>query len=283
MRHGTAAQKDKYLPKLISGEHVGALAMSEPNSGSDVVSMKCKADRVTGGYWINGNKMWCTNGPVAETLIIYAKTDPYAGSKGITTFIIEKGMEGFSTAQKLDKLGMRGSDTCELVFENCFVPEENILGKEGKGVYVLMSGLDLERLVLAAGPIGLMQASMDVVLPYVRQREQFGRPIGEFQLIQGKLADMYTALQSSRAFVYSVAKKCDSGEVDRKDCAGVILFAAENATQVALQAIQCLGGNGYVNEYPTGRLLRDAKLFEIGAGTSEIRRMLIGRDLFQEK
>nr|ABR17530.1 unknown [Picea sitchensis] len=227
--------------------------------------------------------MWCTNGPVAETLIIYAKTDPNAGSKGITTFIIEKGMEGFSTAQKLDKLGMRGSDTCELVFENCFVPEENILGKEGKGVYVLMSGLDLERLVLSAGPIGLMQASMDVVLPYVRQREQFGRPIGEFQLIQGKLADMYTALQSSRAFVYSVAKKCDNGEVDKKDCAGVILFAAENATQVALQAIQCLGGNGYVNEYPTGRLLRDAKLFEIGAGTSEIRRMLIGRALFQEQ
>lgn len=283
VRHGTAAQKEKYLPKLISGEHVGALAMSEPNSGSDVVSMKCKADRVTGGYRINGNKMWCTNGPVAETLIIYAKTDPNAGSKGITTFIIEKGMEGFSTAQKLDKLGMRGSDTCELVFENCFVPEENILGKEGKGVYVLMSGLDLERLVLSAGPIGLMQASMDVVLPYVRQREQFGRPIGEFQLIQGKLADMYTALQSSRAFVYSVAKKCDNGEVDKKDCAGVILFAAENATQVALQAIQCLGGNGYVNEYPTGRLLRDAKLFEIGAGTSEIRRMLIGRALFQEQ
>jgi len=283
VRHGTAAQKEKYLPKLISGEHVGALAMSEPNSGSDVVSMKCKADRVTGGYRINGNKMWCTNGPLAETLIIYAKTDPNAGSKGITTFIIEKGMEGFSTAQKLDKLGMRGSDTCELVFENCFVPEENILGKEGKGVYVLMSGLDLERLVLSAGPIGLMQASMDVVLPYVRQREQFGRPIGEFQLIQGKLADMYTALQSSRAFVYSVAKKCDNGEVDKKDCAGVILFAAENATQVALQAIQCLGGNGYVNEYPTGRLLRDAKLFEIGAGTSEIRRMLIGRALFQEQ
>ncbi|GLJ36525.1 hypothetical protein SUGI_0733830 [Cryptomeria japonica] len=283
VRHGTAAQKEKYLPKLISGEHVGALAMSEPNSGSDVVSMKCKADCVNGGYRINGNKMWCTNGPVAQTLVIYAKTDLNAGSKGITAFIIEKGMEGFSTAQKLDKLGMRGSDTCELVFENCFVPEENVLGQEGKGVYVMMSGLDLERLVLAAGPIGLMQASMDAVLPYVRQREQFGHPIGEFQFIQGKMADMYTALQASRAFVYSVAKKCDNGEVDKKDCAGVILFAAENATQVALQAIQCLGGNGYVNEYPTGRLLRDAKLFEIGAGTSEIRRMLIGRALFKEE
>eukprot|EP01018_Ginkgo_biloba_P022582 Gb_13031 [translate_table: standard] len=283
VRHGTTAQKEKYLPKLISGEHVGALAMSEPNSGSDVVSMKCKADRVNGGYRINGNKMWCTNGPVAQTLVIYAKTDINAGSKGITAFIIEKGMEGFSTAQKLDKLGMRGSDTCELVFENCFVPEENILGQEGKGVYVMMSGLDLERLVLAAGPLGLMQAAMDVVLPYVRQREQFGHPIGEFQLIQGKLADMYTALQASRAFVYSVARNCDSGKVDKKDCAGVILFAAENATKVALQAIQCLGGNGYVNEYPTGRLLRDAKLYEIGAGTSEIRRMLIGRDLFKQE
>ncbi|KAH9290553.1 hypothetical protein KI387_034670, partial [Taxus chinensis] len=235
VRHATAAQKEKYLPKLISGEHVGALAMSEPNSGSDVVSMKCKADRVAGGYRINGNKMWCTNGPVAQTLVIYAKTDPNAGSKGITAFIIEKGMEGFSTAQKLDKLGMRGSDTCELVFQNCFIPEENILGQEGKGVYVMMSGLDFERLVLAAGPIGLMQASMDAVLPYVRQREQFGRPIGEFQFIQGKMADMYTALQASRAFVYSVAKKCDNGEVDKKDCAGAILFAAENATQVALQ------------------------------------------------
>uniref|UniRef100_A0A804PR40 Isovaleryl-CoA dehydrogenase mitochondrial n=1 Tax=Zea mays TaxID=4577 RepID=A0A804PR40_MAIZE len=265
-----------------SGEHIGALAMSEPNSGSDVVSMKCKAEKVDGGYVLNGNKMWCTNGPSAQTLVVYAKTDLAAGSKGITAFIIEKGMPGFSTAQKLDKLGMRGSDTCELVFENCFVPCENVLGEEGKGVYVMMSGLDLERLVLAAGPIGLMQACLDVVLPYVRQREQFGRPIGEFQFIQGKMADMYTSLQSSRSFVYSVARDCDNGKVDRKDCAGVILFAAENATQVALQAIQCLGGNGYINEYPTGRLLRDAKLFEIGAGTSEVRRMIIGRELFKE-
>ncbi|CAL9054531.1 isovaleryl-CoA dehydrogenase, mitochondrial-like [Musa acuminata AAA Group] len=282
VRHGTSAQKQKYLLKLISGEHVGALAMSEPNAGSDVVSMKCKADRVDGGYVINGNKMWCTNGPVAQTLVVYAKTDISAGSKGITAFIIEKGMPGFSTAQKLDKLGMRGSDTCELVFENCFVPEENVLGQEGKGVYVMMSGLDLERLVLAAGPLGLMQACLDEAIPYVRQREQFGHPIGEFQFIQGKLADMYTSLQSSRAFVYSVARDCDNGKVDRKDCAGVILLAAEKATQVALQAIQCLGGNGYVNEYPTGRLLRDAKLFEIGAGTSEIRRMIIGRELFKQ-
>ncbi|CAN6331269.1 unnamed protein product [Urochloa humidicola] len=282
VRHGNPEQKQKYLPKLISGEHIGALAMSEPNSGSDVVSMKCKAEKVDGGYVLNGNKMWCTNGPSAQTLVVYAKTDLAAGSKGITAFIIEKGMPGFSTAQKLDKLGMRGSDTCELVFENCFVPHENVLGEEGKGVYVMMSGLDLERLVLAGGPIGLMQACLDVVLPYVRQREQFGRPIGEFQFIQGKMADMYTSLQSSRSFVYSVARDCDNGKVDRKDCAGVILFAAERATQVALQAIQCLGGNGYINEYPTGRLLRDAKLFEIGAGTSEIRRMIIGRELFKE-
>ncbi|KAL4189208.1 hypothetical protein AMTRI_Chr08g164360 [Amborella trichopoda] len=268
---------------LISGEHVGALAMSEPNSGSDVVSMKCKADRVEGGYVLNGNKMWCTNGPVAQTLVVYAKTDVSAGSKGITAFIIEKGMKGFSTAQKLDKLGMRGSDTCELVFDNCFVPDENVLGEEGKGVYVMMSGLDLERLVLAGGPLGIMQACLDIVIPYVRQREQFGKPIGEFQFIQGKLADMYTSLQSSRSFVYSIARDCDSGRIDRKDCAGVILFAAENATQIALQAIQCLGGNGYVNEYPTGRYLRDAKLFEIGAGTSEIRRTIIGRELFKEQ
>ncbi|KAK8946470.1 hypothetical protein KSP39_PZI007245 [Platanthera zijinensis] len=282
VRNGNPTQKQKYLPKLISGEHVGALAMSEPNAGSDVVSMKCKADRVDGGYIINGNKMWCTNGPTAQTLVVYAKTDINAGSKGITAFIIEKDMQGFSTAQKLDKLGMRGSDTCELVFENCFVPQENVLGYEGKGVYVMMSGLDLERLVLAAGPLGLMQACLDVVLPYVREREQFGRPIGEFQLIQGKIANMYTALQSSRAFLYSVARECDNGKIDRKDCAGVILLAAENATQVALQAIQCLGGNGYVNEYPTGRLLRDAKLYEIGAGTSEIRRLIIGRELFKE-
>lgn len=282
VRNANAAQKKKYLPKLISGEHVGALAMSEPNAGSDVVSMKCKADRVDGGYILNGNKMWCTNGPVAETLVVYAKTDVKAHSKGITAFIIEKGLPGFSTAQKLDKLGMRGSDTCELVFENCFVPDANVLGQEGKGVYVMMSGLDLERLVLAAGPLGIMQACLDVAIPYVRQREQFGRPIGEFQFIQGKIADMYTALQSSRSYVYSVARDCDNGKVDPKDCAGVILCAAERATQVALQAIQCLGGNGYVNEYPTGRLLRDAKLYEIGAGTSEIRRIIIGRELFKE-
>ncbi|XP_024026353.1 isovaleryl-CoA dehydrogenase, mitochondrial isoform X1 [Morus notabilis] len=290
VRNGNAAQKQKYLPKLISGEHVGALAMSEPNAGSDVVSMKCKADRVDGGYILNGNKFWCTNGPIAQTLIVYAKTDIKAASKGITAFIIEKGMPGFSTAQKLDKLGMRGSDTCELVFENCFVPDENILGQEGKGVYVMMSGLDLERLVLAAGPLGIMQACLDVVIPYVRQREQFGRPIGEFQFIQGKIADMYTSLQSSRSYVYSVARDCDNGKVNSKlysfslqDCAGVILCAAERATQVALQAIQCLGGNGYVNEYVTGRLLRDAKLYEIGAGTSEIRRIIIGRELFKEQ
>eukprot|EP00271_Cylindrocystis_brebissonii_P017285 TRINITY_DN4433_c0_g1_i2.p1 TRINITY_DN4433_c0_g1~~TRINITY_DN4433_c0_g1_i2.p1 ORF type:complete len:260 (-),score=48.63 TRINITY_DN4433_c0_g1_i2:1421-2200(-) len=256
--------------------------MSEPNSGSDVVSMRCRADRVAGGYRLNGNKMWCTNGPVASTLVVYAKTDLQAGPKGITAFIIEKGMEGFSTAQKLDKLGMRGSDTCELVFQDCFVPDENVLGAAGKGVYVMMSGLDLERLVLAGGPVGLMQACMDVVLPYVHQREQFGQPIGEFQLMQGKLADMYTSLQASRAFVYSVANACDAGRVSNKDCAAVILFTAEHATQLALQAIQCLGGNGYINEYPTGRLLRDAKLYEIGAGTSEIRRMLIGRQLFRD-
>ncbi|KAG8483580.1 hypothetical protein CXB51_022458 [Gossypium anomalum] len=301
VRNGNPAQKEKYLPKLISGEHVGALAMSEPNAGSDVVSMKCKADRVDGGYRLNGNKMWCTNGPVAQTLVVYAKTDVTAGSKGITAFIVEKGIPGYTTAQKLDKLGMRGSDTCELVFENCFIPEENVLGKEGKGVYVLMSGLDLERLVLSAGPIGIMQACLDVVLPYIRERSQFGRPIGEFQFIQGKVADMYTSLQSSRSYVYSVGRDCDNGRVDPKystpqlrhaitcvdakfqDCAGVILCAAERATQVALQAIQCLGGNGYVNEYTTGRLLRDAKLYEIGAGTSEIRRMVIGRELFKEE
>ncbi|XP_021734208.1 isovaleryl-CoA dehydrogenase, mitochondrial-like [Chenopodium quinoa] len=282
-RNGNPDQKKKYLPKLISGEHVGALAMSEPNAGSDVVGMKCRADRVDGGYVLNGNKMWCTNGPTAQTLVVYAKTDMAKHSKGITAFIIEKGMPGFSTAQKLDKLGMRGSDTCELVFENCFVPQENVLGEEGKGVYVMMSGLDLERLVLSAGPLGIMQACLDVVLPYVRQREQFGRPIGEFQFIQGKVADMYTSLQSSRSYVYSVARDCDGGKVDPKDCAGVILCAAERGTQVALQAIQCLGGNGYVNEYPTGRFLRDAKLYEIGAGTSEIRRMIIGRELFKEQ
>ncbi|XP_028127008.1 isovaleryl-CoA dehydrogenase, mitochondrial isoform X3 [Camellia sinensis] len=266
VRNGNPAQKQKYLPKLISGEHVGALAMSEPNAGSDVVSMKCKADGVDGGYILNGNKMWCTNGPVAQTLVVYAKTDIAAGSKGITAFIIEKGMPG-----------------CELVFENCFVPKENVLGQEGKGVYVMMSGLDLERLVLSGGPLGLMQACLDVVLPYIRQREQFGHPIGEFQFIQGKIADMYTSLQSSRSYVYAVARDCDNGKADPKDCAGVLLCAAERATQVALQAIQCLGGNGYVNEYPTGRLLRDAKLYEIGAGTSEIRRLIIGRALFKEQ
>ncbi|XP_057953548.1 isovaleryl-CoA dehydrogenase, mitochondrial isoform X2 [Malania oleifera] len=283
VRNGSPAQKQKYLPKLISGEHVGALAMSEPNAGSDVVSMKCKADHVDGGYIINGNKMWCTNGTIAQTLVVYAKTDVKANSKGITAFIIEKGMPGFDTAQKLDKLGMRGSDTCELVFENCFVPGENVLGQEGKGVHVMMSGLDLERLVLAAGPLGLMQACLDVVLPYVQQREQFGRPIGEFQFIQGKVADMYTYLQSSRSYVYSVARACDDGKISPKDCAAVILSASERATQVALQSVQCLGGNGYVNEYPTGRLLRDAKLYEIGAGTSEIRRMIIARELFKEQ
>eukprot|EP00243_Klebsormidium_subtile_P004445 TRINITY_DN18428_c0_g1_i1.p1 TRINITY_DN18428_c0_g1~~TRINITY_DN18428_c0_g1_i1.p1 ORF type:complete len:441 (-),score=73.28 TRINITY_DN18428_c0_g1_i1:319-1641(-) len=282
VRNGNEEQKQKYLPKLVKGEHVGALAMSEPNSGSDVVSMRCRAVKTDGGYVLNGNKMWCTNGPVANTLVVYAKTDTAKGPHGITAFIIEKGMQGFRTAQKLDKLGMRGSDTCELVFEDCFVPTGNVLGEEDRGVYVMMSGLDLERLVLAGGPVGLMQACLDTVLPYVHSREQFGKPIGEFQLMQGKLADMYTTLQASRAFVYSVAKACDEGKVDRKDCAAVILYSAENATQVALQAIQALGGNGYVNEYPTGRLLRDAKLYEIGAGTSEIRRMLIGRELFKE-
>lgn len=283
VRNGNPAQKERYLPKLISGEHVGALAMSEPNAGSDVISMKCRADRVDGGYILNGNKMWCTNGPIAQTLVVYAKTDMSARSKGITAFIVEKGMPGFSTAQKLDKLGMRGSDTCELVFESCFVPKENVLGEEGKGVYVMMSGLDLERLVLSAGPLGIMQACLDVVVPYIRQREQFGRPIGEFQFMQGKIADMYTSLQSSRAYVYSVARDCDNGKVDSKDCAGVILSAAERGTHVALEAIQCLGGNGYVNDYPTGRFLRDAKLYEIGAGTSEIRRLIIGRELFKEQ
>ncbi|KAL7614794.1 hypothetical protein Lser_V15G08054 [Lactuca serriola] len=283
VRHGNAAQKEKYLPKLISGDHVGALSISEPNAGSDAVGIKCKADRVDGGYVINGNKMWCTNGGIADTLVVYAKTDVLAGSKGITAFIVEKGSPGFIAAQKLDKLGMRGSGTYELVFENCFVPTENILGEVGKGVYIMMSGLDLERIVFAAAPIGIMQACLDVVLPYVRQREQFGRPIGEFQLMEGKLADMYVALQSSRSYVYSVARDCDNGNIVTKDCAGAILVAAEKATQVALQAIQCLGGNGYVNEYPTGRFLRDAKLYEIGAGTSEIRRMLIGRQLFREQ
>lgn len=277
--NGTQAQKEKYLPKLISGEHIGALAMSEPGSGSDVVSMKLRAEKKGDRYILNGNKFWITNGPDADTLVVYAKTDTKAGSRGITAFIIEKGFKGFSTAQKLDKLGMRGSNTCELVFQDCEVPEENVLGQVGKGVAVLMSGLDYERLVLAAGPVGLMQACMDIALPYSQDRQQFGQPIGDFQLMQGKLADMYTELQCSRAYVYAVARACDRGQVSRKDCAGVILYSAEKATQVALQAIQTLGGNGYINDYPTGRILRDAKLYEIGAGTSEIRRMLIGREL----
>lgn len=281
-RNGTSEQHKKYLPKLITGEHVGALAMSEPGAGSDVVSMKLKAEKRNSCYLLNGNKMWITNGPDATTLVVYAKTDPDAGTKGITAFIIEKGMVGFSTAQKLDKLGMRGSNTCELVFEDCEVPFENILGKEGKGVNVLMSGLDYERLVLAAGPLGIMAAAMDIVVPYVHEREQFGKPIGTFQLMQGKIADMYTTMNACRSYVYSAARAADNGKVSRKDAAGCILYAAEKGTQMALEAIQCLGGNGYINEYPTGRLLRDAKLYEIGAGTSEIRRMLIGRELFEE-
>lgn len=280
--NGSEAQKQKYLPKLISGEHIGALAMSEAGSGSDVVSMKLSAKRSDGGYILNGTKMWITNGPDADTLVVYAKTDKDLGAKGITAFIIEKTFSGFSTAQKLDKLGMRGSNTCELVFDNCFVPDENILGEENKGVRVLMSGLDFERVVLAAGPVGIMQACLDTVLPYVHERKQFNQAIGEFQLMQGKLADMYTQLNAARAYLYEVAKACDAGSVNRKDAASVILYTAENATQMALESIQCLGGNGYINEYPTGRLLRDAKLYEIGAGTSEIRRMLIGRELFKE-
>ena len=281
-RNGSAEQKSRYLPKLISGEHVGSLAMSEPGAGSDVVSMKTRADKKGDRYVLNGNKMWITNGPVAETLVVYAKTDPNAGPRGMTAFIIEKGMKGFSTAQKLDKLGMRGSDTCELVFEDCEVPEENVIGEVGRGVNVLMSGLDYERAVLAAGPLGIMQACMDVVMPYVHERKQFGQPIGSFQLVQGKVADMYTTMNASRAYVYAVAKACDRGETTREDAAGAILYAAEKATQCALDAIQLLGGNGYINDYPTGRLLRDAKLYEIGAGTSEIRRMLIGRELFEK-
>ncbi len=281
-RNGSEAQKRKYLPRLVSGEHVGALAMSEPGAGSDVVSMRTRADKKGDRYLLNGSKMWITNGPDAELLVVYAKTDPAAGKRGITAFLIEKGMKGFSTAQKLDKLGMRGSNTCELVFEDCEVPAENVLGAVGAGVNVLMSGLDYERLVLAGGPLGIMQACMDVVLPYVHEREQFGQPIGSFQLIQGKLADMYTTMNATRSYVYMVAKACDRGDVTRKDAAGVILYAAEKATWMALEAIQCLGGNGYISDYPTGRLLRDAKLYEIGAGTSEIRRMLIGRELFEE-
>ena len=281
-KNGSEAQRAKYLPKLCSGEHVGALAMSEPNSGSDVVSLKLKAERKGDHYILNGNKMWITNGPEASTYVIYAKTDVSAGSKGITAFIVERDFSGFSRAQKLDKLGMRGSNTCELVFEDCEVPVENVLGREGSGVSVLMSGLDYERTVLSGGPVGIMQACMDVVIPYVHDRKQFGQSIGEFQLMQGKLADMYVALNTSRAYLYAVAKACDRGEESRKDAAAVILYAAEQATQMALQAIQALGGNGYINDYSTGRLLRDAKLYEIGAGTSEIRRMLIGRELFLE-
>ncbi|MBM7073296.1 isovaleryl-CoA dehydrogenase [Shewanella sp. 202IG2-18] len=281
-RNGNAEQKAKYLPKLISGEHIGALAMSEPNAGSDVVSMKLNARKDGNKYILNGNKMWITNGPDADTFVIYAKTDIEKGAHGITAFIVEKTFKGFSTAQKLDKLGMRGSNTCELVFEDCEVPEENILGKLNEGVKVLMSGLDYERVVLAGGPLGIMQACMDIVVPYVHDRVQFGKSIGEFQLIQGKLADMYTQMNAARSYVYAVAKSCDRGETTRKDAAGAILYSAELATKMALDAIQLLGGNGYINEYATGRLLRDAKLYEIGAGTSEIRRMLIGRELFNE-
>ena len=281
-RNGTEAQKRRYLPKLISGEHVGALAMSEPGAGSDVVGMRTRAEKRGDRYILNGNKMWITNGPDADTLIIYAKTDPVAGPRGITTFLVEKGFKGFSAAQKLDKLGMRGSNTCELVFQDCEVPEENVLGQVGEGVRVLMSGLDYERAVLAAGPLGIMDACMDVVVPYVHERRQFGQPIGEFQLMQGKLADMYTTMNACKAYVYAVARACDRGQTTRKDAAGAILYAAEKATWMAGEAIQALGGNGYINDYPTGRLLRDAKLYEIGAGTSEIRRMLIGRELFTE-
>jgi isovaleryl-CoA dehydrogenase len=281
-RNGNPQQKQRYLPKLISGEHVGALAMSEPGAGSDVVNMKLRADKKGDRYVLNGTKMWITNGPEAHTLVVYAKTDVSAGARGITAFIIEKSFPGFSTAQKLDKLGMRGSNTCELVFQDCEVPADNVLGAIGKGVNVLMSGLDYERAVLAAGPLGIMQACMDVVLPYVHERQQFGQPIGEFQLMQGKLADMYTTMNACKSYAYAVGRACDDGKITRKDAAGVILYAAEKATWMALEAIQCLGGVGYTNDYPTGRLLRDAKLYEIGAGTSEIRRMLIGRELFDE-
>jgi isovaleryl-CoA dehydrogenase len=281
-KNGTEEQKHKYLPRLCTGEHVGALAMSEPNSGSDVVSLGLSAERQGDHYVLNGRKMWITNGPEATIFVIYAKTDVSAGSRGITAFIVERDTPGFSREEKLDKLGMRGSNTCELVFEDCRVPAENILGKENGGVRVLMSGLDYERTVLAAGPVGIMQACLDVALPYVHERKQFGRSIGEFQLMQGKLADMYTVLNASRAYLYAMARSCDRGRKSRKDAAGVILFVSERATQMALETIQALGGNGYINDYPAGRLLRDAKLYEIGAGTSEIRRMLIGRELFQE-
>ena len=281
-RNGTPVQKSQYLPKLISGEHVGALAMSESGAGSDVIGMKLRAERQGDRYVLNGTKMWITNGPDANVLVVYAKTDPQAGSRGVTAFLVERGMAGFSAAQKLDKLGMRGSNTCELVFADCEVPADNVLGGVGAGARVLMSGLDYERAVLAAGPLGIMQACMDVVLPYVHERKQFGQAIGEFQLMQGKIADMYVTMNACRAYVYAVAKACDRGQASRKDAAGAILYAAEKATWMALEAIQCLGGNGYINDYPTGRLLRDAKLYEIGAGTSEIRRFLIGRELFDE-
>ena len=281
-RNGTAEQKSRYLPKLISGAHVGALAMSEPEAGSDVVSMRTRADRKGDRYILNGSKMWITNGPVADTLVVYAKTDRDAGARGITAFIVENGFAGFASAQKLDKLGMRGSDTCELVFTDCEVPAENVLGAVGNGVNVLMSGLDYERLVLAGGPLGIMQACLDLVIPYVHERKQFGQPIGEFQLIQAKLADMYVAANAAKAYVYAVARGCDDGRVTREDAAGAILYAAERATWMALETIQCLGGNGYINDFPAGRLLRDAKLYEIGAGTSEIRRMLIGREIYEK-
>jgi isovaleryl-CoA dehydrogenase len=281
-RNGTAEQKRRYLPKLISGEHVGALAMSEPGAGSDVVSMRTRAEKRGDRFVLNGSKFWITNGPEADALVVYAKTDPDAGARGITAFLIEKGFAGFSTAQKLDKLGMRGSDTCELVFQDCEVPAENVLGSVGQGVNVLMSGLDYERVVLAAGPIGIMQACMDIVLPYVHDRKQFGQPIGQFQIMQAKVADMYVGMNAAKAYVYAVARACDDGRVTREDAAGAILYAAEKATWMALEAIQCLGGNGYINDFPTGRLLRDAKLYEIGAGTSEIRRTLIGREIFEK-
>ena len=281
-RNGNDEQKKRLLPKLISGQHVGALAMSEAGSGSDVVSMRLKAEKRNDVYVLNGTKMWITNGPDADVLIVYAKTRPNAGAKGITAFVVEKGMAGFSTAQKLDKLGMRGSNTCELVFENCEIPYENVLGEEDKGIHVLMSGLDYERIVLAGGPLGIMAACMDLVVPYIHERQQFGKPIGTFQLMQGKLADMYSTWSACRTYTYAVATASDAGKTSRKDAAGCILYAAEKATQMALEAIQCLGGNGYINEFPAGRLLRDAKLYEIGAGTSEIRRMLIGRELFEE-
>jgi isovaleryl-CoA dehydrogenase len=281
-RNGSTEQKKRYLPKLLSGEHVGALAMSEPAAGSDVVSMRTRADKRGDRYLLNGTKMWITNGPVADTLVIYAKTDRTAGARGITAFIVQKDFKGFSTAQKLDKLGMRGSDTSEIVLTDCEVPQENVLGAVGNGVNVLMSGLDYERVVLAAGPIGIMQSCMDVVTPYVHDRQQFGQPIGRFQLIQAKLADMYVTMNAAKSYVYAVARACDEGRTTREDAAGAILYAAERATWMALEAIQCLGGNGYINDFPTGRLLRDAKLYEIGAGTSEIRRMLIGREIFEK-